>query len=127
MRLQKTGGVQFWTPLAGLVTFERAVAGVIVANAVVLVAGLMVDGHERLFEAAHNAIPRCVRGRVGVATAGGRLGVLAQPGGLFDAAVILLSCLPVLGVDAGLLRLARLARLLHLARHVSHLRLARVL
>jgi hypothetical protein len=39
---------------------------------------------------------------------------------------MLASALPVLGVDASLLRVARLARMVHLLRHVSHLRLARL-
>jgi hypothetical protein len=43
----------------------------------------------------------------------------------FDTVVVALSFMPVLGVDAPLLRVARLARLVHLTRHVSHLRLAR--
>jgi hypothetical protein len=37
------------------VTFENAVAGVIIANTAILVAGLMVDGHEAAFEVAHDA------------------------------------------------------------------------
>ena len=45
----------------------------------------------------------------------------------FDAAVIALSTMPVLGVDASLLRVARMARMVHLMRHASHLRLSRLL
>jgi hypothetical protein len=37
-------------------TFGRVVAGVIAGNAGLLVSGLVVDGHEQLFETAHNAI-----------------------------------------------------------------------
>ena len=40
------------------------------------------------------------------------------------AAVVALSLLPVFGPGTTLLRLGRLARLAHLLRHVSHLRLA---
>jgi hypothetical protein len=36
-----------------------------------------------------------------------------------DAALIVASCLPFLGSDAGVLRLVRLARFLHLAGHVT--------
>ncbi len=36
--------------------------------------------------------------------------------------VILISAMPVLGVDASLLRIARLARFVHFARHTSQLR-----
>jgi voltage-gated sodium channel len=105
--------------------FDYAVAGVIVANTAVLLAGLMVDGHEAAFETAHDgflgffAIELALRLRAG----GWRF--LRKPLNAFDTAVIGLSCLPVLGVDASLLRLARLARLVHLVRHVSHLRLIR--
>jgi voltage-gated sodium channel len=45
---------------------------------------------------------------------------------MFDATVIALSLMPVLGVEASLLRVARLARLVHFARHISHLRLIRL-
>jgi voltage-gated sodium channel len=41
----------------------------------------------------------------------------------FDATVIALSLLPALGMDIGLLRVARAARLIHSLRHLSHLRL----
>jgi Excalibur calcium-binding domain len=40
---------------------------------------------------------------------------------------IALSTMPVLGVDASLLRVARMARMVHLMRHASHLRLSRLL
>jgi hypothetical protein len=108
------------------VTFEHAVAGVIVANTAVLLAGLVVDGHESAFEMAHIgflgffAIELALRLR----RAGWRF--LRKPLNAFDTAVIVLSTLPVLGVDASLLRLARLARLVHLMRHLSHLRLIRL-
>jgi Ion transport protein len=56
-----------------------------------------------------------------------RLGFFRSPWGVFDAAVILLAFLPVLGDSITILRMARLARSAHLLRHVSHLRLWRVL
>jgi len=108
------------------VTFEHAVAGVILANTGILAAGLVVDGHEAAFEMAHTgfvgffAVELALRLRA----AGWRF--LRKPLNAFDAAVIALSTLPVLGVDASLLRLARLARLVHLMRHISHLRLIRL-
>jgi uncharacterized membrane protein len=34
-------------------TFEHAVAGVIVANVALVIAGLVIDGHEHAFEAVH--------------------------------------------------------------------------
>jgi hypothetical protein len=66
----------------------------------------------------------------GALTAAGRWGSFAASGS-FDAVVVVLSFMPALGVDASLLPLARAARLLHLARHLTHLaprlRLARLL
>jgi hypothetical protein len=47
---------------------------------------------------------------------------LRRPLNAFDAAVILVSAMPAVGVDASLLRLARAARLVHFARHSGHLR-----
>jgi hypothetical protein len=49
---------------------------------------------------------------------------LASRWNAFDSAVVALSLLPVFGPGTTLLRLGRLARLAHLLRHVSHLRLA---
>jgi hypothetical protein len=50
-----------------------------------------------------------------------------SPWNCFDAGVVLLALLPVLGVGVTLLRVARLARLAPALRHVSHLRLADLL
>jgi hypothetical protein len=36
--------------------FDQVVAGVIVLNTVVLVASLIIDGHERQFEFVHNLV-----------------------------------------------------------------------
>jgi hypothetical protein len=47
---------------AAVVTFERAVEAVIIANVGVVIAGLVIDGHEQLFETAH-----CARRRPGCA------------------------------------------------------------
>ena len=49
---------------------------------------------------------------------------LRRPFKAFDAVVILVSAMPMAGVDASLLRLARAARLMHFARHAGHLRVA---
>ena len=49
---------------------------------------------------------------------------LASRWNAFDSAVVALSLLPVFGPGTTLLRLGRLARLAHLLRHVSQLRLA---
>jgi hypothetical protein len=108
--------------------FDPVVAGVIVFNTVVLVASLIVDGHESLFEVVHNLVLAffVVELLVRLRQAGARRFLIGW-GNSFDAIVIALSFLPVLGVDASLLRVARLARLVHLMRHASHLRLSRLL
>jgi Ion transport protein len=106
---------------------EHAVAGVIAVNAGVLVAGLMVDGHERLFETAHDVIVAFFVLKLLTRLVANGWRFFARPFNAFDAAVILVSALPLAGVDASLLRLARLARLVHFARHAAHLRLLRLL
>jgi hypothetical protein len=101
--------------------FDQVVAAVIVFNTVVVVASLIVDGHERQFEFVHDLV-LAVRFR-----RGGWRRFFVGRWNCFDAAVIALSTMPVLGVDASLLRVARLARMVHLMRHASHLRLSRLL
>lgn len=100
------------------VTFEHAVAGVILANTAILLAGLMVDGHEEWFEIGHNACLAFFVFELAL-----RLRASRWQWNVFDALVIALSLMPMLGVEAALLRVARLARLVHFARHISHLRL----
>jgi Ion transport protein len=109
----------------GVSRFDRAVLGVIAANAGVLVAGLVVDGHERLLETVHDVIVAFFVLEMLARLAYNGWRFLRRPLNAFDAAVILVSALPIAGVDASLLRLARLARLVHFARHAAHLRLLR--
>jgi voltage-gated sodium channel len=47
---------------------------------------------------------------------------LCRPWNLLDAAIILLALLPVVGDSLTVLRVARCAKLVHLGRHASHLR-----
>ncbi len=105
---------------------EHAVASVIAVNAGVLVAGLVVDGHERLFETLHDVIVAFFVLELLARLVANGWRFFARPFNAFDAAVILVSGLPLAGVDASLLRLARLARLVHFARHAAHLRLLRL-
>jgi hypothetical protein len=105
---------------------ERAVAGVIAVNAGVLVTGLLVDGHDALLEALHDAIVVIFMGELVVRLRMNGWRFLRRPANAVDAAVIVVSALPLAGVDASLLRLARLARLVHFARHAAHLRLLRI-
>jgi hypothetical protein len=108
--------------------FDQVVLVVIGLNTVILVASLIVDGHEHLFEMLHNSalaffvFELLVRLR----QTGARRFLIGRWNS-FDTIVIALSFLPALGVDSSLLRVARLARLVHLMRHVSHLRLSRLL
>jgi hypothetical protein len=75
-----------------------------------------------LFEAIHDGIVAFfVCELLGRLRAGGWR-FLRRPINAFDAAVILVSAMPALGVDASLLRLARAARLVHFAKHAGHLR-----
>jgi hypothetical protein len=106
--------------------FDHAVLGVIIGNTGVLVAGVVVDGYEGVFEIAHNACLLFFVVELAVRLRRGGKQFFRGAMNCFDTAVIGLSCLPVLGVDASLLRVARLARLVHLVRHVSHLRLFRL-
>jgi hypothetical protein len=105
--------------------FDQVVAGVIVLNTVVVVASLIIDGHERQFEFVHNLVLAffVVELAVRFRRAGWRRFFIGR-WNCFDAAVIALSTMPVLGVDASLLRVARMARMVHLTRHASHLRLS---
>lgn len=102
---------------------ERAVAGVIAINAGVLVAGLLINGHEELIEALHDGIVVIFMCELIVRLRLSGWRCLRRPANAFDAAVILVSALPLAGVDASLLRLARLARIVHFARHAAYLRL----
>jgi hypothetical protein len=108
--------------------FDQVVAGVIVLNTVVLVASLIVDGHERPFEFVHDLVLAffVVELAVRFRRAGCRRFFTGRWNS-FDTAVIACSFLPVLGLDASLLRVARLPRMVHLLRHASHLRLSRLL
>ena len=104
------------------------VTGVIVFNTVVLVASLIIDGHERQFEFVHNLVLAFFVAELAVRLrrAGWRRFIIGRWNCL-DAAVVAMSMMPVLGVDASLLRVARVARMVHLVRHASHLRLSRLL
>ncbi|WP_170929040.1 ion transporter [Mycobacterium paraense] len=95
------------------------------ANAGLLVAGMVVHGHERAFEAVHAVIVVLFMVELVARLAADGWQFFSRPFNGFDTVVILVSALPLVGVDASLLRLARVARLMHLARHAAHLRLLR--
>jgi hypothetical protein len=103
--------------------FECAVEAVIIVNVGVVAAGLLIEGHESQFELVHSVILGVFATELGLRLRRSGRGFFRGRWNCFDAAIIALSFMPVLGVDASALRLARACRLLHLARHVSTLRL----
>ena len=102
--------------------FDQLVGAVIVANTAVLGWQLVDHRHEFAFEVVHHVILAVFFLELVTRLAVGNWGKWET----FDAAVIGLSFLPILGGGLLVLRVARLARLLHLGRHASNLRLIRV-
>jgi voltage-gated sodium channel len=106
----------------GVSRFEAVVPAAILANSAVLGWGWIDHAHD----VAAERIDTCflvffgVELAVRLRRAGWRW--LAQPWNLFDAFIISLAFLPVIGDGITVVRLARAATLLHLGRHASHLR-----
>jgi len=112
------------TVASGHDRLEHTVTAVIVANVVVLVAGLVLGGHEHeLLEKVDLAILWFFAAELSVRLAMARLGFFHSLRNIVDAVIILVALLPMAGGGIAVLRLARLARSAHLLRHVSHLRL----
>jgi voltage-gated sodium channel len=107
-------------------TLEHAVTAVIVANSVVMLWGLLDHSREELFETVDLAFLWFFATELLVRLWIERLGFFRSPWSCFDAAIIVLALLPVLGGGIAVLRMARLARAGHLLRHVTHLRLWRL-
>jgi Ion transport protein len=107
--------------------FEHAVTAVIIANSVLLVWGLI--GHDEL---ADHLETGCLVFFVGelvvrLRRAGWNpVRFLRSPWTAFDVLVIALSLAPMVGADTSLLRLAKLARMIHWLRHVTGLRAVRL-
>ena len=106
--------------------FDEAVLVAIITNTVVLVSGLIV--HEEWLETCDVAFLWFFVTELGVRLAdvdfNPRRFFAESWWNGFDAVVIALALLPAVGVGVTLLRVARLARIVHGLRHVSHLRLA---
>jgi voltage-gated sodium channel len=106
----------------GMSRFEAVVPAAILVNSVVLGWGWIDHAHD----VAAERIDTCflvfflVELVVRLKRAGWRW--LTQPWNLLDATIILVALLPVVGDGITVLRLARVAKLLHLGRHASHLR-----
>lgn len=111
--------------IARVALFERAVRVAIVANTAVLVASFVDDTHEQLWEPVHTGFLMFFAVEIAVRFAGAGYSArrfLSDRWNCIDAAVVGLSLLPVLGVGVTLLRVARLARVVHTLRHASGLR-----
>jgi hypothetical protein len=104
--------------------FDRIVFGAIIANALVALWGFIDHAHELRVERVDTGflifflIELLAKLRLG----GWRW--LRQPWNTVDAIIILLAICPVVGDSILILRIAKLARVLHLGRHVVHLRIA---
>jgi voltage-gated sodium channel len=110
--------------------FERLVSLMIALNTILLVADLFVMGHEAVFEIMDYAILTFFVSEVLIKLAAVRWDVrvfLNKKWNVFDVVVIALSLLPFLGNGALMLRMARMARVLHSTRHVKHIRIAGLL
>jgi hypothetical protein len=107
-------------------TLEHAVTGLIVANGAVFAWGLLDHAHAEAADQVEHIITAMFLAELVCKVARQRLAYFHQPWQAFDAVVIALALLPALPVGVALLRTARLARLLHLARHVSQVRIVRL-
>jgi voltage-gated sodium channel len=108
-------------------TLERAVTAVVVANAVVMLWGLIDRSREELLENVDLAFLWFFASELAVRLWIARLGFFRSVWNTADAIIIVVALLPVLGGGIAVLRMARLARSAHLLRHVTHLRLWRLL
>jgi Ion transport protein len=102
--------------------FEHAVTAVILANSAVMLWSLIDHSREELLENVDLAFLSFFGTELLVRLAKARLGFFRSPWRCADAAIIVLALLPVLGGGVAVLRMARLAKLAHLGRHVNHLR-----
>ena len=108
-------------------TFERTVTIVIIVNSALLVWGLIDHGHNEIAEHAETGCLLFFTGELVVRFRREGWRFLTQPWSIADMAIIGLALLPLLGADTSLLRLARLARAGHLLKHITVLRLWRVM
>lgn len=109
------------------VTFHQVVTAVIVANVGIWALSLLDHSHEHLYAAAETACLIFFQGEMISRLREHGWRFFASGWNVFDLAIILLALAPALGVDVALLRVARLARLAHLGRHLMALRIVRVL
>jgi hypothetical protein len=103
--------------MSGYTVMHRVIPFAIVANTVMWLYGLCDDTHEAVMERCHVALLALFVIEVVMLLHTQRLHYFTSPWSCFDLMVIVLSLLPMLGVDASVLRVARLARMVHLGRH----------
>lgn len=104
---------------------EHAVTGLIMANGAVFAWGLLDHAHAEAADQVEHIVTALFMAELVWKVARQGLAYFRQPWQVFDAVVIGLALLPALPVGVALLRTARLARLLHLARHASQVRILR--
>jgi voltage-gated sodium channel len=97
--------------------FERVVTLVIVANAVIAVWGLVDHVHEELLESLEQGCLLFFVGELLARVGRHRGAFFGRPWNVFDLVVIALAIIP-LPLSASVLRVGRVARLVHLGRHV---------
>ena len=104
--------------------FDRAMVGAIVANTGVLGWSWLDHVHQQAIERIDTCfvVLFLIELLARLRRAGWRW--LRRPWNLFDATIILLALLLVVGDGITILRMARVAKLVHLGRHISHLRAA---
>lgn len=109
--------------------FERVILAVILLNTALLVGGLFIEGSEHTLEMVHHVILAVFTAELLIKFAAVRCAwrvFFNKKWNVFDTVVIVLSVVPFLGEGMLLLRMARLSRLLHSARHIQHMRLAKL-
>jgi hypothetical protein len=100
------------------------VLAVILLNTVVLVWGWVDHVHEHTAELVDTGFLLVFLVELLARLRRGGWQWLRRPLNTADAIIILLALLPVVGDSVTVLRAARVAKLVHLSRHISHLRAA---
>jgi hypothetical protein len=101
--------------------FDRVVLGAILANTAILVASLVIQGHEAQLELADRVILLFFAAEIGLRFHAAGRRCLRDRWLLFDTVLVLVALAPVAGADVILLRMARACRIAHFSRHLPHL------
>jgi hypothetical protein len=107
-------------------SFHKLSTGVILANTGLLIAPAAGLGPEELLDHVEMACWLFFWLELGLRMRRERWGFFRSPWSVGDLVIMTLSGLPMLGSGMSILRVARLARVFHLGRHWTHLRLLRV-